>query len=247
MAGFDDFDGFKDDDFNFDSSEDSGFNFGGSSDDMRSSDDGDDDLFSDGDEEDLDLEDTSGTQLRSNAGTEESDEAANRIKKVAFFGIGIAIAIIVIICIIVRISAGVKAKENSTSKNTNTQDVRTEQIYNNSNNTAVGDQNAQAQSSVGTGWIEISDTNWEFTSQKQEGTMSVTSVHVYANYNTTAGEAQLKTVVIGGISGLAGTYELDLPVELTGLVNLGTKLQVEYDMTTDSNGDIIVGNISIKE
>lgn len=243
----DDFDSFKDDGFGADNG---GFSFGdegfgtpsdsNSSGGTFSSSDDDEDLFDDDD--DLDLDDTSGTMVNDGSSTEDDDNK-NKIKRVAFFGLALALGLVVAICIIVKIAAGVKDKD--TAKVDKKDNVKVEQSYDTQN--TGGSSGAAVTAGGSTGWVEITDNAWTFDDTKQEGTLSVTSVRTYANYNTTAGEAQLKSVVTGGLSGLAGTYEVDLPVELGGLVKVGTKLEVEYNMTQDANGDTIIGNISIKE
>lgn len=247
----DDFDSFKDDGFGAD---DGGFGFGNEGFDTSlsgpsggssgggkfSSSDDDEDLFDDDD--DLDLDDTSGTMVSTGSSTEDDDNK-NKIKRVAFFGLALALGLVVAICIIVKIAAGVKDKDTvEVDKKDN---VKVEQSYD--TQSTGGNSGASVNVGGSTGWVEITDNTWTFDDTKQEGTLSVTSVRTYANYNTTAGEAQLKTVVNGGVSGLAGTYEVNLPVELSGLVKVGTKIEVEYNMTEDANGDLIIGNMSIKE
>lgn len=252
----DDFDSFQDDDFG--GGGDGGFNFGnegfdeplnldgpsGSSSSgvggTYKTNDDDEDLFSDDD--DIDLDDTSGTMVSTGSSTEDEDNK-NKIKRVAFFGLALALVLVVAICIVVKIAAGVKAKD--TEKVDKKANAQVEQSYD--TQTTDGNANNTIGITGSTGWVEITDNAWTFDDAKQEGTLSVTSVKTYANYNTSAGEAQLKTVVNGGVSGLAGTYEVNLPVELSGLVKVGTKLEVEYNMTQDANGDIIIGNMNVKE
>ena len=58
------------------------------------------------------------------------------------------------------------------------------------------------------------------------------------------GEAQVRTEATGSISGLSGVYVIDVPFNLTGVVTVGKKLRVSYDMG-NKNNMLVVGNIKI--
>lgn len=91
------------------------------------------------------------------------------------------------------------------------------------------------------GWDEIELSELAF-SNVINGDFTVTSIKAYVKDSKT-GEKTVKAVVTGGISGLSGTYELEIPYSKAEKLSVGDSFSVKYRIAK-LNDYTIVGDIS---
>lgn len=91
------------------------------------------------------------------------------------------------------------------------------------------------------GWDEIELSELAFSSVIN-GDFTVTSIKAYVKDSKT-GEKTVKAVVTGGISGLSGTYELEIPYSKAEKLVVGDSFSVKYRIAK-LNDYTIVGDIS---
>ena len=91
------------------------------------------------------------------------------------------------------------------------------------------------------GWDEIELSELAF-SNVINGDFTVTSIKAYVKDSKT-GEKTVKAVVTGGISGLSGTYELEIPYSKAEKLAVGDSFSVKYRIAK-LNDYTIVGDIS---
>lgn len=91
------------------------------------------------------------------------------------------------------------------------------------------------------GWDEIELSELAFSSVIN-GDFTVTSIKAYVKDSKT-GEKTVKAVVTGGISGLSGTYELEIPYSKAEKLAVGDSFSVKYRIAK-LNDYTIVGDIS---
>lgn len=91
------------------------------------------------------------------------------------------------------------------------------------------------------GWDEIELSELAF-SNVINGDFTVTSIKAYVKDSKT-GEKAVKAVVTGGISGLSGTYELEIPYSKAEKLAVGDSFSVKYRIAK-LNDYTIVGDIS---
>ena len=91
------------------------------------------------------------------------------------------------------------------------------------------------------GWDEIELSELAF-SNVINGDFTVTSTKAYVKDSKT-GEKTVKAVVTGGISGLSGTYELEIPYSKAEKLAVGDSFSVKYRIAK-LNDYTIVGDIS---
>lgn len=91
------------------------------------------------------------------------------------------------------------------------------------------------------GWDEIELSELAF-SNIINGDFTVTSIKAYVKDSKT-GEKTVKAVVTGGISGLSGTYELEIPYSKAEKLAVGDSFSVKYRIAK-LNDYTIVGDIS---
>lgn len=215
----------------------------GSSDSFSSSGDtfGPDDDFESND--DLDSMDRSGIDNSDmdDSAMDSADEQKAKIKHIALFAIGIALVLIVGVGILARIKN--MQSEPKVNEHNNTE-IAYEDNRTNVEQTAPIVQNNASNTSSNNGWNAVAyDSAWTME-ESLTGVFTVTSVNTYAKI-LVGNEVQVKTELTGSISGLGGTYTIELPVELTGVVSRGQQLNISYKISTSSNGSTIVGDINI--
>lgn len=91
------------------------------------------------------------------------------------------------------------------------------------------------------GWDEIELSELAF-SNVINGDFTVTSIKAYVKDSKT-GEKTVKAVVTGGISGLSGTYELEIPYSKAEKLAVGDSFSVKYRIAK-LNDYTIVGDVS---
>ena len=215
----------------------------GSSDSFGSSDDTfgpDDDFESNNDLDSMDRSGIDNSDMDDSA-MDSADEQKAKIKHIALFAIGIALVLIVGVGILARI----KNMQSEPEVNAHNTEIAYEDNRTNVEETApVIQNNTSNVVASNNGWNAVAyDSSWTME-ESLTGVFTVTSVNTYAKI-LVGNEVQVKTELTGSISGLGGTYTIELPVELTGVVSRGQQLNISYKISTSSNGSTIVGDINI--
>lgn len=275
-SGFDDFGGFDQNDFddfvsgnsdNFDdfggdifndnnnSSESSGFNGNSQNNFMNNNDNFGEDAFSE--------ESNDNSQYNSNAFSEEANDTNNGLNKKSLIMIFSGVALLIVVIIIASaITKSSKNKQN-TVQQVPVQQVTTQQVINsddimNSQQTAQQPvqqpvqqtQNNTVVNNVKTGgyiWTTItSSENVVFNANTTDMTFTVTNIEHRARAVDASETLVVKTTLQGSISGLAGTYELDVPYD-KGIIleqrGIGTQFTVHVQLG-EYNGRTVVGAIT---
>lgn len=100
----------------------------------------------------------------------------------------------------------------------------------------------QAESALTNQWEEISTDNGVEFNKELKGTFTVTSVRHYAKVAVSNKEVVLKSVVTGSISGLSGTYEIELPYTKARYLKIGDTFEVKYHCGV-KEGVMFIGEI----
>lgn len=200
----------------------------------------DDDSFWGGNTEESSVEEDD-ELLRNNGSTQSGDERERSLKKIAIFALGLAAMLIIIVCIITRIVGNSKkAEQNINYTVEETKISYKETQMNNSNTNKTVNKTANKSNN----WIEVEHNTFGTIDTQIESIFTVTGVNTYAK-TLNNGEFQIKTEAIGNIAGLTGTYTVNIPFNLTGVVSIGQQLEVIYSIG-EKNGSKIVGDINLK-
>lgn len=94
------------------------------------------------------------------------------------------------------------------------------------------------------GWIEFStDDSITFKDEKVALTFTITKVTNYVKIVDSNSNLMVKSVLTGALSGLSGTYEIEVPYSIAGKVNPGDFFDVTVEIGTDTRGKTVVGEI----
>lgn len=167
------------------------------------------------------------------------DAQSKKLKKVAVYGIAAAVVIIVFVAIVARIVYNNKSKDS-------TDEVITHEEIQVQKQSQVQQVPIQTQVSSNSDWksVDFNSIGKIGGTEKREGIFVVNEFNTYARV-LNGEEFQVKTEVTGSISGLAGTYKIEIPFDITPALKSGIKLNVEYNLI-NSDGNTIVGNIVAK-
>lgn len=93
------------------------------------------------------------------------------------------------------------------------------------------------------GWVEVglSSSNVDF-GEPLEGIFTVTDITTYARLSGVGSDKQVKSVLSGSISGLTGTYVVELPADKALKLGVGNSFKIDYQLKT-VNGYKLVGEI----
>lgn len=177
----------------------------------------------------------------------------------------VAVAGVVLILIILVIGSRVlgKKKDNAgepltninnqqvvTNENTN---VNVDNIMGNGSSATTNNQQAQTNQGVSVNyykdendfqWMEVTDSeNIVFDSTYTEKVFSITTVKHYARTVDSANNIVIKTTLTGSISGLPGTYTIEIPYSKGVKLKSGNSFTINVLMGT-YNGKIVVGDIT---
>ena len=140
--------------------------------------------------------------------------------------IGIGVALLLVPAIIFGIAGKFKGGSRVTMKESNSSNIQASgNSYTNVPQTVVTD----------TGWTEIQSSNLS-KGNKLSGDFTVTDIKHYSKQSKLS-ELELKSVVKGSISGLSGTYEIDIPYTNGIGLKVGDVFSIEYriDNVNDCN------------
>lgn len=266
--GFNDFGGFGDDDgFDFGGDNSGGFGDdfgdtsgnGGFGDDFSSSTGNggfdDDNAFADNSNQFSDSVSNLGGQ---NQFQDNSNNEQHGLKKQAILCIVLGIVLLVVIFIVASV---IKNKSNSTdvADNTNIEstvqnnvqqnaDVNVDNIMS-SDNSNIGQSSDTTQNVITNKqdddfvWTIITDSEEvQFNSEYTDMTFTVTNIEHKARVTDTNNNLVVKTTLQGSISGLSGTYELDVPYNKGVKLVVGNSFTVHVQLGT-YNGKTVVGEI----
>lgn len=256
--GFDMFD--TSDDFNFgnDNSNgfgddfDSGFGDGGF---------GDEDAFSNTPQQQADDNQFSNSvNSFDNQNVNQQDMSAEQqgLKKQSLIFIAVGIVAIILVFIIAGAINGRSKKEDSvqqvdtsvTQNNQQNNNVNVDDIMNNSNSSQSQDSQATTKQNIITNkvdndftWTLITNNeNIQFNDNYSDMTFTVTSIEHKARAVDTNNNLVVITTLQGSISGLSGTYELDIPYNKGVKLVVGNSFTVHVQLGT-YNDKTVVGEI----
>lgn len=191
----------------------------------------DDDIFSTDLGEETNKEETSTT---GNGNTAESGITKN--KKVAIICIVVCAVLLVIISLVYRI------RNSADEEDTNSIEEMSEEIDVDIND----EKGSTAVSASSDSWIAFrGDINAEF-SDYISSSIIVTGIKNKAMVANQNNDKVIKTVVTGSISGLTGTYEIEIPYSKTKKINIGTEFRVKYRLA-EYNGYKVVSDLTYSE
>lgn len=269
--GFDDFDGFGDDDFNFgfDDSDKSNDSNSNANDEFSN---GLDDGFGDGLSDGFDLDDqgssNSGIDLdlgNNKQGGNSENTSNSSVKRNAVIAIIVSVVLFIIVLVVASMITGAKKKkalEQMQPTQPVQQVVQQQQVIENKNvddimsngkvnKDVVVESNKEVKETVIVNtkepnfvWSDITkDENVQFVEDYTEMTFTITQIQHKARVVDTNGNLVIKSTLLGSVSGLPGTYEIDIPYEKGTKLNIGNSFKVYVKLGT-FNDKTVVGDIT---
>lgn len=157
-----------------------------------------------------------------------SNNEKNKIIKTAIFSIGLGLVIILVAFLLKRL--GNRPKTNNTLIDKVQQEQRVEVLNGSTIKTTNKDN-----------WVQVKlDDTLEFE-ETVNGAFTVTDIKHYAMVTNDSNDKQLRSVLVGNISGLIGTYEIEVPYEIAQKLSIGTVFQVSYKITNYNGYRVING------
>lgn len=190
--------------------------------------------------------------LGNSGGSNDFDEDGKKKRAFILGVVGVIIILggLLIAGVITRISKG-SGKRETASVRTAVETEASTQVEKESRREEEAKRETKAESSTEApvrrvsltdgGWDEIELSELAFSSVIN-GDFTVTSIKAYVKDSKT-GEKTVKAVVTGGISGLSGTYELEIPYSKAEKLVVGDSFSVKYRIAK-LNDYTIVGDIS---
>lgn len=248
MAKFeDDFEDGFDDDFGSSGFDDDEFGSSGF--------DSEDSLF---DEDELIMEDGIEVETLGETSDDEEEpeysEDSTALKKTAIVAIIAGAVILIIIGIIIRIKSGSDNKANNITEITVSKDEAGKEVEmsdgdnSDANNSGVDTENGGnesvtiSQSNEDSGYIEIEPDDTIEELSTNEGTFTITDIKFYAKKADQIGSVSVITRLKGSISGLSGTFEIEIPYSKGLAVSVGNVFKITYKLG-DKNGNKVIYDI----
>ena len=242
MAGFDDdwgessfgnaFDSNNDgfDEFNSDSKADSGFGNDNSF--------GNDDFSNSfGSSEETDTNNNfSNTNLSDNTSEESGFVKRNAIKLV--------IAGVVLIIFVLILGAALSKKKQPRIENDNTVNVETRDVTSEIQSGNTSQTSRTSFDTFGSGdWVEIDNEQDVEFDKESKLRFTITEIKHLARKVSVGDRVEVKTVLYGSISGLQGTYQLEVSYDKGKKLNVGNEFDINVQMG-EYKGKPVVGRIS---
>lgn len=136
-------------------------------------------------------------------------------------------------------SLSTKDIESTTQVNTDTQENSSVDLGN-SNSGSIEVTNKPVQTS--TDWVEISGDTVISNTYTIDATMTVTDIKYYAMVSSSS-TRQVKAEILGNISGLVGTYGLEIPYDKAVILNNGDAFNVKVTIE-DKEGYKVIADIN---
>ena len=151
----------------------------------------------------------------------------NKIIKTAIFAIGAGLLIVIIAFSVNRVG------RNKSNKSSNT--TTKKQVEKSVSDIATVSQRKND-------WVQFgTDDVIEFETTLTSS-FTITEIKHYALVTNSSNDKQLKSVLKGNISGLVGTYEIEIPFEKAQKLDVGTVFEVSYKMKK-LNGYSVISSI----
>ena len=215
-------------DFDFD--EFGGFDTDDTDDFFGGGDTGSDDFFGDSEEDffgdEDELGDNKGIQYEESGGTSE----------VVKLGIIMIVVAIVLIIITFVIRGAIKGRPKNKAIDKVNQIVSQQE---------PGTVNQNISQTGNNDWIQFTTTKGDvyFQDERLDSTFTVTKVTHYAKVATSDGEyVTMKTILTGNLSGLVGTYELEIPYNKGTRISVGNSFSVAVEYG-EYDGKFVIGEI----
>lgn len=208
--------------------------------------------------------------LFNNNNAQNTDEQENGLKKNSL--VIIIVGVILVIAVIFIASKVIKHNDSGEQANAQNEqtDIDTEtydndeysnedEYYDDTNSDDVNNDyesdddvndNAQNNQTIyensydeGLKWVEVSNSeNIEFKKELVSAKFTVTNIKHLARAVDTNNNLVIETRILGGISGLSGTYELYVPYDRGSKLNIGDVFDIKYQLGS-YNGKTVVGDI----
>ena len=161
------------------------------------------------------------------------------ISKTAIFTIACGVGIIALILIVTFIINLVSHSGNNDKPANNVNVQQNSQVV---QNTTTSNANSNKSSSSTNGWILFETTDAVINSKYTDSLFSVTRIEHYVK-KVDSNAVELKTVLYGGLSGMPGTYELEVPYSLGSKLNIGDSFDVQIKLGSLAGNTTLVDDI----
>lgn len=94
---------------------------------------------------------------------------------------------------------------------------------------------------VGGSWVEFNGTSsFEFSSQI-ESTFTATNIRYFASVANSYEDKSIKAVVTGNVSGLVGSYEMEIPYDMASGLSVGVSFKCYYKIADAGEYKVVTG------
>lgn len=150
-----------------------------------------------------------------------------KIIKTSVIAIGVGLLIILVAFSMNRIASNKKATTKTESPKQQAEVIHNNPVVNNATEN---------------GWVQVSIDNQINFDSTIESSFTVTNIRHYALVTNKNNDKQLKSLVTGNISGLVGTYEIEIPFDKAQNLSVGAVFEVSYKIT-ELNGYSVISGI----
>lgn len=138
----------------------------------------------------------------------------------------------IVILAVALLFIGVTNKKKASNKQVST--PKQQQVESNNNDKTVESNEVLRTDN----WVELTEAEAVEFNGTVESTLTVTSIKYYASQKSD-GSIEVKSTVTGNISGLIGTYTMDISYSKGLRVRLGNQLKVKYSIASMNNKTVI--------
>lgn len=173
---------------------------------------------------------------------ERMEEAkAKDFKKTAIMLIVVGIVVLLFAVVGIRVVNSAKNSSNtsvsqisSLEKNNKSENsVSSQKVENNISNNSV---------SLSSSWQEVNLSGVDLGETWIESDFTITDLKHYAMVSNSLNDKQVKSIAKGNISGLVGTYEMEIPTYMALKLSVGTSFKIKYQLK-EQNGYKLIGDI----
>ncbi len=150
----------------------------------------------------------------------------------------IGLVILLIVAIGVRKLGSSKREDTKPKKEVTT--VKDKDGYNKDSEVPSSTNNSESNTSGG-GWTKFeSYSSFEF-SNEIESTFTVTGIEYYATVSNSYNDKSVKAVLTGNISGLVGTYMMEVPYDKAENISIGLSFKCYYKIADSGKYKVVAG------
>lgn len=161
-------------------------------------------------------------------------------KKVAIIAIIMGLALITICLGLFSLSQHTRDKDTTNQTNVNTVKTTENDIEGNKGNNT---NQVSVDNTYVNDWVQFELANDMDFNNVIDGEFTVTSIQHFAKVVNSQNDKIVKSILKGNISGLVGTYEVEIPYYKAVKLQLGTLLKIQYRYNVQ-NGAKVIGEIS---